>query len=766
MRLSALLLFLVVFIKIELSAQQIGEWIDHLPYNNAIAVAEGPEKIYCATTLAYFTYDKNGLYSVRRSKVNGLSDIGVNTLAFDKSRNLLIVAYTNANLDLIYNEEVINIADFKNANIPGEKSINHIYFHNDFAYLSTSIGILVVDLVKKQIKDTYKIGPGGTEININATASDGEYLYAATDIGVFRASLIDGSNLLSFTNWFIQNDLPSTESDAIIYFNNQIYAAVDTQLFNYSNNSWNVVYSDTAWSIISLSMTADQLVGTEVKDKTKPVPDAARVILIEKDHAISYRLDQGQLQVPRQSLIDDKGVLYVADVYGGLIRSTGPGQKENIAPNGPATSRVYDMDAENGNLYVAPGGANVSFQFTFNRDGFFVYENNWWGNYNFYNFQELDDIYDILTVAADPTSDIVYFGSLYGGLIKFDGVIQLFTKDNSPLLAPQGDSERTPIAGLVFDQDNNLWLTNYGTHKPLVALTPDGKWYSFSLPGNITGPSQIVVDDFGQKWMIMPRENNYGIAVYNNNNTLDNVSDDSAILLNTSESNGALPTNDITALAKDKDGEIWAGSTQGVMIFNCASEVTSGKCKAFRPLLELDGYFSYLLEAEVISSIAVDGANRKWIGTQNGAFLLSPDGTKQIAYFNEENSPLFSNAIIDITIDDKTGIVYFGTEKGIVGYKGTATEGGEKHENVTVFPNPVRHEYNGPIAIKGLVRDADVRITDVSGKLIYKTTAFGGQAIWDGKNYNGERAQTGVYLIFSSNKDGTETFVTKLLFIN
>jgi len=184
-------------------------------------------------------------------------------------------------------------------------------------------------------------------------------------------------------------------------------------------------------------------------------------------------------------------------------------------------------------------------------------------------------------------------------------------------------------------------------------------------------------------------------------------------------------------------------------------------------LVEQDGYFQFLLETEAVTAIAIDGANRKWLGTESaGVFLMSEDGTTELQHFTAQNSPLISNAIISLAINQKNGEVFFGTDKGIISYKGTATEGASTHTNVYAFPNPVREGYTGSIAINGLVTDADVKITDISGALIYETKALGGRAIWDGKNFSGEKAHSGIYLVFATNDTGTETVVTKIMLLN
>jgi len=224
----------------------------------------------------------------------------------------------------------------------------------------------------------------------------------------------------------------------------------------------------------------------------------------------------------------------------------------------------------------------------------------------------------------------------------------------------------------------------------------------------------------------------------------------------------------VRAIVEDLDNEIWLGTGKGVaVIYSPSSVISSSNFDAQQILIKQDGINQYLLESEVVTAIAVDGANRKWIGTESGgAFLMSPDGTSQLLNFNETNSPILSNYIITITIDQKTGEVFFGTNKGMISYKGDAIMSDGGCNNVLVYPNPVRENYDGPIAIKGLVPNGNVKITDVSGNLVYETKSNGTQAIWYGKNFEGSKAQTGVYLVFSSDDEGKNTCITKLLFIN
>jgi Two component regulator propeller len=300
-------------------------------------------------------------------------------------------------------------------------------------------------------------------------------------------------------------------------------------------------------------------------------------------------------------------------------------------------------------------------------------------------------------------------------------------------------------------------------------LKPNGTWQAFDftglLPVGITA-SEIIVTQSGQKWVILPRGT--GMLVFDDNGTLTNTSDDKKKKLGFTVGAGAIPGTDIYCLAEDRDGEVWVGTDKGVGVFYCPESIFSTNgCDAQQILIEQDGYTQILLETQVVTAIAVDGANRKWIGTEGGGvFLMSPDGTEQLAHFDAANSPLLSDNITSIAIDQATGEVFFGTTRGIVSYRGEAIEGKDEMGDVYAFPNPVRPEYAGPIAITGLVKDADVKITDVRGNIVFKTTALGGQAIWDGNNFKGERAASGVYLVLIANEDGTQTAVTKILLMN
>jgi ligand-binding sensor domain-containing protein len=317
-----------------------------------------------------------------------------------------------------------------------------------------------------------------------------------------------------------------------------------------------------------------------------------------------------------------------------------------------------------------------------------------------------------------------------------------------------------------MDKSNNLWITQTEVPGSIKILKPDGTWIVNPLTINAPVIGDIIITTIGQKWIILPR--GYGLFILDDNKTPDIFSDDRSKKLLVQDSENQ-PISLVYSIAEDLDGNIWVGTDQGPLIYFNPEKVFDVDLKASRikiPRNDGTNFADYMLKTETITSIAVDGANRKWLGTTgSGAYLLSPDGTSQIKNFNEQNSPILSNSIVTLAVDNKSGEVWFGTSKGVQSVRGDATAGEEKFSKVYSFPNPVREDFTGNVTITGLIRDSQIRITDISGNLVYETASDGGQASWNLKNYAGKRVATGVYLVFCASKDGTQSYVTKMLVI-
>jgi hypothetical protein len=414
---------------------------------------------------------------------------------------------------------------------------------------------------------------------------------------------------------------------------------------------------------------------------------------------------------------------------------------------------------------------NASNQNTFTIDGVSIYSNKEWsiikGNQG---TVDLDSMYDALNVIVDPVNPKrAYVSTFSNGVIEFYNKkpLTVYGLNNSSLQAITTGRNNVWTNGMAFDKDNNLWVTNVGVDVPLSVKMTNGTWKSFNFSSILGKPYvfQLLIDKNDQKWFIIPGGG--GLVVFKGGIS-DVPTAANTKLLTVTEGKGNLPSPAVFSFAEDLDGEIWIGTDQGVAVFYNPESMFSGQNYDAQTIkLEQDGNVQLLLQTETVTAIAVDDGNRKWIGTANsGVYLMSADGTKQIQHFDEKNSPLFSNNIKSIAIDHKTGEIFFGTAKGIISYRGDAIEGLENFTDVYAFPNPVKDNFTGPIVIKGLVNNTIVKITDISGSIVSELTSLGGQAIWDAKNFKGEKVSTGVYMVFCTNQDGSQKIATKILVIN
>jgi hypothetical protein len=750
----------------------IGQWRVQIPYNNPKALQDGGDEVFVANDLSVYRYQKSDGAISRLSKVNLLSDIGVRDLHYHAQRDALLIAYTNSNVDVLQGETVFNFPFIRTQNIVGDKNIYGVEFKGDTAYLACGFGLLVLDIRRRESPATYFFSTSaGTPIRVNDVAVFDDTVYAATAQGLFRVALSDPLPE-DFSRWEAlgsSSGLPAGEVDEVLVYAEQLHARSDNTLLVYDGSGWMPWYDAGTWTIRSLSPGDDYLLITEYSGP-ETSPDSNRILVWEGD-VLQEVLQDDLLVLPTQARRDASGEFWIADRIRGLIRWRNASDRQIVNPDGPQSSAAFAMAYGAGRLFVAPGSVNNSWNKLFNRDGFFSLGEFGWNNVNRFNQPAMDSVTDVLAVAVDPQNGTAWLGSFGDGLLEYraDGSLTIY-KQNSALQGATGDFSNYRVAGVGLDERNgNLWMANNGAARPVVVRTPANDWYSFNsgLPALAgEGIVQCVVDNFGQVWFAVIRGG--GILVFDPGSDLVNTADDRRKNLGLGAGNGNLPTTAVLCLAKDRDGVIWAGTEEGVAVFfNPGAVLQPGTAgDASQIIVELDGFPAILLEDEAVRAIAVDGANRKWIGTNNGVFLLSADGLEQLAHFTAQNSPLLDNRILSLAVDGQSGEVYIGTELGIVAYRGEATEGGPVHEDVYVFPNPVREDYEGPIAIRGLVQDADVRITDASGRMVYATQALGGQAIWDGRRVdNGERAATGVYLVFSTDRLGQEKLATKFLMV-
>ncbi len=756
----------------------IGEWESHQSYQQSSWVAQSDNDLFITTGNALMKINKKefneeGLITPQYfSKIEGLSESQIDKMQFDRFNNQLIIIYKSSNIDIVREEGIINIPFIKdNTSIVGSKSVNDIHIANESnCYFACAFGVINMDLKKLEFKyTTFTPTPALT------ITSDDNDAYLGLDDGLYKIPLND-NNPIDFSRWKVLgllNGLPTPFTygcDNVIAYNGEIYAYINSEIYKSSNGIFSKLDIDIPSGYVVQFMSADYenlIIGLRNFNTSR-----AEIRRINKNGQI----DPGGADCINQvvyGIESETGKIWYADGFRGIRYTDGFNYGCNILSfDSPRSNACSQIEVKKDKVFFASGGASDNYAILSNRDGMYILENNKWNNINETKYPEISDssFLNFVSVAPHPKQNKVFLASYWAGVMSYDLDTEEFEFYDAftPGVKLQGSvptDKRARTAYVEFDKDENLWITNFASPQPLVVMTKEGIWYNFNVPGNNNNLARIVIDDNGYIWTTIIG-NNGGVLVYDTNGTLADPTDDRSKVFN--NSNSELPSPQVNSLALDLNGDVWVGTNQGPVSFEC--DVFNSNCVGSRRTVLEDGIAAKLLDTEEILAIEIDGANRKWFGTKNGIFVQSPDGEDKIAKYDEDNSPLFSNTVLDLDFDDESGRMYISTNNGIQSIR-TETTGAKLTHAPTVFafPNPVTPDYVGPIAIKGLGRDANVKITDLNGKLVHETTALGGQAIWNGRDYTGRRAASGVYLVFSSSKvsfDTSDEYVTKIMVID
>lgn len=741
------------------------DWRVHFSVNNAVGIAYDNNAVYMAAVNGIVKYrtDDNSIEMI--TEANGLSDLGISCI--ESNGSTVLVGYANGNIDLIKGNTIINVPWVKLADLSGDKTIHSAFFSDNLVYISSGIGLIVFDLDRTEVKDTYY--PYANPF-VYASTVHQDTLYCATATGIYYAP-VSTPYLNNQDNWTKKTDLPAGVingpfTEIASFSGNLVFAynslTFDADTLYYETNNTLSKYGTIGLTITDIETTETQLLLSMYGGMNMISPSMTATESI-------YQYLSG---IPEPvACIWFNNYYWLADRNHGLIKLTDNYNNSVIYSNSPYADGCYRLDIQYGKVLVAGGGLTHNLVNNYFRNGVYVFENETWTNFNHETTDSIDfnKDWDFVSVAINPNNtNQMAFSSFSQGGIKYvaDGttISEVYTENNSTL---EAISTKYAVGDMKFDDQGNLWVISTGI-EPLKVRTPAGDWYSFSLGSAAKDkyPYRLFIDSNGNKWVAVT---NAGLIAFNDNGTLADESDDDMRIFTTSEGYGNLPSVFVKAIAEDLDGEIWIGTEEGMVVLFSTKNIYDGGYGDYDfnyinlQLTEVE----HLLGETYITSIVVDGGNRKWVGTNSsGVFCFSPDGMEEIYRFTAENSPLISNNVLDIRIDHASGEVYFATDKGLVSMRADATIFDEKFSDVTVFPNPVKPDFAGPITIQGLGYQSDVKVTDISGNVVFKTTSNGGTAIWDGKTLSGERVQSGVYLIWAASVDGKGREVAKILFMN
>ena len=455
---------------------------------------------------------------------------------------------------------------------------------------------------------------------------------------------------------------------------------------------------------------------------------------------------------------------------------------KGLQPGGPKYNRFFFMQYLNNRLYTT-GGAFEPGAIGLNQPGTIqVLKNGEWDIYQ----DELDKItgyyyHDMNCLAVDPKNPEHVFAGGRAGLYEFlNGKLKrYFNKDNS-LLRPsvhkgiELGNDYVVIQGLVFDRKNNLWILNSGTKTTsLLKLSPDGTMTDYSKPQLMNKGLSLhvmrrpILDSRGLIWFVNSHYEAPGLFCYNPETDKLNVYNNFK-----NQDGSSIMVIQMRCVVEDAYQNIWIGTNVGPL--RLTTEQMKNPSEAIFEQIKIprnDGtnLADYLLAGVDISCMAIDGGGRKWFGTNgNGVYLISADNMKQVQHFLSDNSKLISNNIESIAINDKTGEVFIGTDKGLCSYMSDATKPSDNPggEETYAYPNPVRPNYTGLITVVGLAFNSDVKIVTTNGVLVAKGTSNGGTFTWDGNDLNGKRVASGVYMVQTSDQEGNNGTVCKIAIVN
>ncbi|TGE21139.1 type IX secretion system anionic LPS delivery protein PorZ [Hymenobacter metallicola] len=767
-RWSGLFSLLFFAVGIQVAAAQstagYGDWQLQLPINRALALAEAGNRIYVATEDAFFFYDKELNTTQLLSSREGLHDVGVSALGYDPTTKQVLVAYRNANLDVLGADgSIINIGDIERKPISGGKTITHISFSKGRAYLSANFGVVVVDMVKREIRDTYSnIGPAGAPVRAYSTTVLDNTLFAATSAGVLRGQLTD--NLLDYRRW--TTELPAgtnfTAYQTLATLGRNVYAGRDgggVLCYNCGSTPWQALNSLYAGTYRALIPTAAGLL----------IIGDQKVMLRKSDGSVSQLLTPAQSPFPSSALQAQDGTFYVADAQNGLLKTTDGKQVESFVTNAPAYARAFSVlaDARTNTVNVFSGGYFDRYVQQDWRGGFFEYKDGRWTNFTNNDFRPtatLPEFKDI-TRGVRTKDGTLYIATYGNGVLQWKGPwdFRHFTQGvpGNPLKsAIPSNPNYTRITDLALNTQGNVWVVN--RHPELRSTSglheynpTTNTWRTMPYFAGFENLDRLVIDGNDFVWASQSRKEGLGIVAYD-------PAEQNVRYFNTG--NSELPSDEIYDITKDRKGDIWVATSKGIAFFADPSSVfLAGAGNFQQPIIRggiTDGYRALL--NEVVRTVAVDGGNRKWFGTDRGLWLFNEEVSESLFHFTTENSPLPSNNIVDVEVNDRTGEVFVVTDAGLITYRGSATITEGKPDCAKVSPNPVRTDFTGQVGISGLANNGVVKITDVTGKMVYQTKANGGTVVWNLADYNGRKVQSGVYLVLSADADGKNGCISKI----
>jgi len=751
-------LFLILFQFSQ--AQNKLSWQGYFSFNEIKDISESSTSVFAASENALFS--KNVATNVLKTTttVDGLSGQTISAVYYSEAFKKTIIGYENG-LMILVNEtdgSILKVVDIINKQLPSNlKKINHFMEYNGLVYVSCDFGIVQFNLNTSKFGDTYFIGDNGAEISIKQTTLFNGFIFAATSSGIRRAD-ITNANLIDYNQWSVVNSGGWSSVETL-----------DTQLIAINDTGY--IHRFSANTFVGFSQLPQAAVDMRAKNHNLFVTTANTVYVYNNQLVLNRQIANTQvldntLNFSCATAVGDQ--FFIGTKEKGLFVSSlsNASTFENITPAGPSRNNIFSLDATQNVLWAVYGDYDTSYNpYDLDSYGISKFSTSGWLNIP---YSEVFDAKSITRITVNPSNEKqVYASSFYSGLLKIENDVPtlLYNEKNSGLesITTEGPNYiDVRINATAFDKTGNLWVTNSRVKNGLKVLKTNGQWGSYAMTSILDNAeagsfSSIVVDRNNVKWMGTYRD---GVVGFNETtNTFKKMTFGTDA--------GNLPVADVRSIALDTKNQLWIGTIKGLRVLsNIGNFQSESQLKANPIIIMEDNLAQELMYEQFITSIVVDGANNKWIGTaDSGVFMVSPNGQETKYHFTINNSPLPSNVINDIKINSKTGEVFIATNKGMISFNGVATAANDDLSNAYVYPNPVRPNYSGTVKVAGLIDKANVKITDIEGNLVYEITSSGGTVEWDTTAFGKYKVASGVYMVFISAQDGGETKVKKVMII-
>lgn len=760
-RIAALCLFLV---SLTLSGQNFEDsWTGHFSYISVKDISYGNDRIYAGAENAVFTYDLSTNEINTISTIQGLSGERITQVYYSENFDLLVIGYENGLMEIVIDgdEDVLQVVDIleKPSIPPNMKRINHFHEYNGNLYISTDFGISVYDLSALEFGDSFFIGDAGQQMNVRQTTILEPHIYAATENGMRRAD-VDNPDLIDFAEWttIVNGDFKAVQTlgdEVIISRSNNFIISYSPSagVDNIESFPGDIVDFGVQGNILTIATNTFVRAYTEGYVQTAA---ATSISGFESNFLSVYALNNN---------------FYIGtEEEGMLIVPFASNQGQQVLPDGPIRNDPFALDASPGQLWVSFGDLTQTFNpFPLDRRGISnLRVDEGWTNIP---FDEIGfDATNIAHVKINPENfEETYMSSFQKGLLRINGQDPeiLFDQSNSPLeqifVPPNNADAGVRILGADFDRDGNLWFVQSRTNNGLIRLSPGGQFSLIDISNIINGANELALTDLAvsREGFVFFGTAQSGMIGYNpQQQTFQRITEGIG--------QGNLTSVNVRALALDANNRLWIGLTDGLrVLFNVSGFFDEGANIDAQEIVFLDdGVPQELLFGQSVTDIEIDGSNNKWLATSDsGVFLVNPTGQETLQRFTADNSPLPSNNVQDMAIDDVTGTVYFATTNGLVAFRGTSTAPRDDLSEVYSFPNPVRPGFMGNVTIDGLTARANVKITDIEGNLVFETTSRGGSVLWDTTAFGRYKVRTGVYLVLITTEDAIETTVHKIMIV-